>query len=86
MVVKWLVVLGVAAAVFALSIHQIPEGHVGIYYRQIRSTFFYSIITLIYLSILQRRCSPHIVDCTGLSCYVTIFNNGEDCPNNFTNR
>jgi hypothetical protein len=34
MVVKWLVALGVAAAIFALSIHQIPEGHVGIYYRQ----------------------------------------------------
>jgi regulator of protease activity HflC (stomatin/prohibitin superfamily) len=33
MVVKWLAVLGVAAAFFALSIHQIPEGHVGIYYR-----------------------------------------------------
>jgi regulator of protease activity HflC (stomatin/prohibitin superfamily) len=33
MVVKWLAVLGVTAAIFALSIHQVPEGHVGIYYR-----------------------------------------------------
>ncbi|CAF4170174.1 unnamed protein product [Rotaria sp. Silwood2] len=29
MVVKWLAALGIIAAVFALSIHQIPEGHVG---------------------------------------------------------
>jgi hypothetical protein len=43
MVVKWLAVLGVAAAFFALSIHQIPEGHVGIYYRQIKSFSFYLI-------------------------------------------
>ncbi|CAF0988575.1 unnamed protein product [Rotaria sordida] len=33
MVVKWLAALGVVAVIFALSIHQIPEGHVGIYYR-----------------------------------------------------
>jgi hypothetical protein len=51
MVVKWLTVLGVAAAFFALSIHQIPEGHVGIYYRQIKSIFSYLIIDLTYLSI-----------------------------------
>ena len=33
--VKWLSALAIAAAVFALSIHQIPEGHVGIYYRSV---------------------------------------------------
>jgi len=76
MVVKWLAALGVAAAFFALSIHQVPEGHVGIYYRQIKSILSYLIITSIYLSIFQRRCSPHIVDFSWLSCYVTIFNNG----------
>ena len=39
MVMKWLIPLTVIAVVFALSIHQIPEGHVGIYYRQIECIF-----------------------------------------------
>jgi hypothetical protein len=51
MVVKWLAVLGVAAAFFALSIHQIPEGHVGIYYRQIKAIFFYPILRSIDFSL-----------------------------------
>ncbi|CAF1050522.1 unnamed protein product [Adineta steineri] len=33
MVLKWLVALGIVAAIIPLGIHQIPEGHVGIYYR-----------------------------------------------------
>ncbi|CAF3159448.1 unnamed protein product [Rotaria sp. Silwood2] len=33
MVLKWLVVVGIAIAIIPLGIHQIPEGHVGIYYR-----------------------------------------------------
>ncbi|CAF1136627.1 unnamed protein product [Rotaria sordida] len=33
MVLKWLVAVGIAIAIIALGIHQIPEGHVGIYYR-----------------------------------------------------
>ncbi|CAF0829412.1 unnamed protein product [Adineta ricciae] len=33
MAVKWLVTLGIAVAILASTIHQIPEGHVGIYYR-----------------------------------------------------
>ncbi|UJR36215.1 hypothetical protein I4U23_028947 [Adineta vaga] len=33
MVVKWLTALGITGVIFALSVHQIPEGHVGIYYR-----------------------------------------------------
>jgi hypothetical protein len=33
MVLKWLVAIGIAAAIIPLGIHQIPEGHVGIYYR-----------------------------------------------------
>jgi regulator of protease activity HflC (stomatin/prohibitin superfamily) len=33
MVLKWLVAVGIAAAIIPLGIHQIPEGHVGIYYR-----------------------------------------------------
>lgn len=33
MVLKWAVALGVVALLIPLGIHQIPEGHVGIYYR-----------------------------------------------------
>ncbi|CAF1003340.1 unnamed protein product [Rotaria sordida] len=33
MVLKWLVAVGIAIAIIPLGIHQIPEGHVGIYYR-----------------------------------------------------
>ncbi|CAM2707811.1 unnamed protein product [Rotaria socialis] len=33
MIAKWLTALVIVAAIFALSIHQVPEGHVGIYYR-----------------------------------------------------
>ena len=33
MVLKWAVALGVVAILIPLGIHQIPEGHVGIYYR-----------------------------------------------------
>lgn len=33
MIPKWLIVIGVVALIFSLSIHQVPEGHVGIYYR-----------------------------------------------------
>ena len=33
MVLKWLVAVGIAAVIIPLGIHQIPEGHVGIYYR-----------------------------------------------------
>ena len=33
MVLKWSVAMEIAAVIIALGIHQIPEGHVGIYYR-----------------------------------------------------
>ncbi|CAF2679292.1 unnamed protein product [Rotaria sp. Silwood2] len=33
MVLKWLVAVGIVIAIIPLGIHQIPEGHVGIYYR-----------------------------------------------------
>ncbi|CAF0739198.1 unnamed protein product [Didymodactylos carnosus] len=33
MFIKWLIVLAGAGIIFAISIHQIPEGHVGVYYR-----------------------------------------------------
>ena len=35
MVLKWLVAVGVVAAIIPLGMHQIPEGHVGIYYRHV---------------------------------------------------
>lgn len=35
MVLRWLVPVGIALAIIPLGIHQIPEGHVGIYYRYI---------------------------------------------------
>ena len=40
MVLKWLVAIGIAAAIIPLGIHQIPEGHVGIYYRSIQPLLF----------------------------------------------
>ncbi|CAF1309386.1 unnamed protein product [Rotaria sp. Silwood1] len=33
MVLKYLIAIGIAVAIIPLGIHQIPEGHVGIYYR-----------------------------------------------------
>jgi hypothetical protein len=41
MVLQWLVAFGIVAAIIPLGIHQIPEGHVGIYYRYIK----FSIVT-----------------------------------------
>jgi len=33
MVLKYLAAIGIVAVLIPLGIHQIPEGHVGIYYR-----------------------------------------------------
>ena len=33
MALTWLVAVGIAVAIIPLGIHQIPEGHYGIYYR-----------------------------------------------------
>ncbi len=41
MVLKWLVAVGIVAAFIPLGIHQIPEGHVGIYYRLIEYLTMY---------------------------------------------
>ena len=38
MVLKWVVAVGIIAAIIPLGIHQIPEGHVGIYYRLVLIT------------------------------------------------
>lgn len=44
MVLKWAIPLAIAALMFALSMHQIPEGHVGVYYRQTEIAFRTSIM------------------------------------------
>ena len=33
MALQWLIGVAIAAAIIPLGVHQIPEGHVGIYYR-----------------------------------------------------
>ena len=57
MVAKWAIPLGIAAVMCALSMHQIPEGHVGIYYRQTEITFPTSTMYVIFTRISEEGLS-----------------------------